>query len=91
MNITDIIISTKGRDTGKFSIVISATEDGYMYLVDGKARGITNPKRKKQKHGQKVGTCHEKLATKLLSGDKITNNDIRRALSEFSEDTDQKP
>ncbi|MCL2408445.1 MAG: KOW domain-containing RNA-binding protein [Oscillospiraceae bacterium] len=86
INTADIVISLNGRDGGKRFIVIG-TEDEYVLLVDGKGRKIDKPKRKKIKHIKLEARAREmnsRLTEKLISGQKTTNNEIRRALAEFA-------
>ena len=51
--ISDLVISTAGRDKGELFYVI-AEEDQYLFLANGKDRPLDRPKRKKRKHVQKV-------------------------------------
>ena len=49
--------SKAGHDKGKV-YVIYAIDETYVYLVDGKIRGIDKPKRKKRKHVQVICEKH---------------------------------
>lgn len=91
MNIqkSDIVLSLNGRDMGKLFVVID-TEDDYAMLADGKGRRLEKPKRKKCKHLSLVANRNCHAAEKLKNGSKVTNNDIRRALAEFSTETGDK-
>lgn len=50
MNIGDIVISTAGRDAGKYFVVVGIAEGQYRLVCDGKLRKISKPKKKKIKH-----------------------------------------
>ena len=39
--------------------VITAVEDAYVYLVDGKVRTLDKPKKKKKKHVQLIHKCFD--------------------------------
>ena len=85
INTADVVISLNGRDAGKRFVVIGA-EDEYVLLADGKGRKIDKPKRKKIKHIKlevRARDINSRLTEKLKSGQKTTNNEIRRALAEF--------
>ena len=82
IGVADVVISLNGRDEGKRFIVIGV-EDEYSILADGKGRRTEKPKRKKHKHLKPEGKAGGKAAEKLLSGEKATNNEIRRALAEY--------
>jgi len=83
MNIADIVISVNGRDAGKRFIVIG-TDNGYSLIADGKGRRYEKPKRKKNKHLELEDKADEQIAKKLLDGEKITNNEIRRFLAGYA-------
>lgn len=44
-----IVCSKAGRDKGHF-MVVTASEDNFVYLCDGKERPLSRPKRKNIKH-----------------------------------------
>ncbi len=77
---SDIVVSTAGRDEGKLFFVME--EDGeFAYLANGRERKIESPKKKKIKHLQFISESECRAAEKLRSGEKLTNSEIRRALS----------
>ena len=77
--ISDVVLSTTGRDKGKIFYVIG-TEGDLLLLANGKDRTLDRPKRKKQKHVQKVLRSETRVAAKILSGDKVLNSELRRDL-----------
>ena len=80
IHISDVVVSTAGRDQGQFYYVIS-TEDQFLMLVNGKDRTLDKPKRKKRRHVQKVLRSETRVAAKLVSGDKVLNSELRRDLA----------
>ena len=80
INISDVVVSTAGRDSGEWFYVI-AEDPIYLYLANGKDRPLDKPKRKKRKHVQKVLRSETRVAAKLLSGDKVLNGELRRDLA----------
>ena len=80
IQISDVVISTAGRDMGSYFYVI-AVEEAYVFLSDGKGRTLDKPKRKKRKHIEKVLRSETRVAAKLLSGDKVLNGELRRDLA----------
>ena len=80
LQIADVVVSTAGRDMGKWFYVISM-DDTYLMLANGKDRRIENPKRKKRKHAAKVLRSETRVAAKLISGDKVLNSELRRDLA----------
>ena len=80
INISDVVVSTAGRDQGKLFYVIG-TDPVYLTLANGKDRTLEKPKRKKRKHIQKVLRSETRVAAKLASGDKVLNSELRRDLA----------
>ena len=78
--ISAVVLSTTGRDKGKIFFVIGI-EDDMLLLVNGKDRTLDKPKRKKQKHVQKVLRSETRVAAKLSSGDKVLNSELRKELA----------
>ncbi|MBE6022501.1 MAG: RNA-binding protein [Cellulosilyticum sp.] len=77
-----IVFSKCGRDQGKPFIIVSIEEE-YVYLVDGDLRKVDNPKLKKKKHIQLTLTTNEWIQQKIIEENRLTNNDVRRALEEY--------
>ena len=80
INVSDVVVSTAGRDQGKLFYVIG-TDPVYLLLVNGKDRTLEKPKRKKRKHIQKVLRSETRVAEKIRSGDKVLNGELRRDLA----------
>ena len=83
-SIGDIVLSKAGRDSGKLFVVV-AVEGIYAYICDGDIRKTGTTKKKKIKHIKKTGGFSEYIAGKLAEGAKVTNTELRRAISEFEE------
>ena len=79
-NISDVVISTAGRDQGNLFYVIGE-DDQFLLLANGKDRPLDKPKRKKRKHIQKVLRSETRVAEKLRHGDKVLNGELRRDLA----------
>lgn len=50
-----LVRSLAGHDKGQIFVVVEIEED-YIWLADGKSRLLTNPKKKKIRHIQKINT-----------------------------------
>ena len=85
IQISDVVVSVRGRDQGEWFYVIGI-EGNYFLLANGKNRTLENPKRKKQKHVEKVLRSETRVAAKLLSGNKVLNGELRRDLAFLSRD-----
>ena len=80
---SDIVASRCGRDRGALMMVVGLDSEGYALLCDGRLRKIEKPKRKKLRHVRLV--CHTDCpaAQKLRAGERLSNSEIRRALSDL--------
>ena len=78
--ISDVVLSTTGRDKGNIFYVIGIEGD-FLFLANGKDRTLDRPKRKKQKHVQKVLRSETRVAVKLRNGDKVLNSELRKELA----------
>ena len=83
IQISDVVVSTAGRDAGSYFYVI-AMDETFVFLADGKGRTLDKPKRKKRKHIEKVLRSETRVAGKLRSGDKVLNGELRRDLAFLS-------
>ena len=78
--ISDVVVSTAGRDQGQLFYVIG-TDEMFLFLVNGKDRTLDKPKRKKRRHVQKVLRSETRVAVKLKNGGKVLNGELRRDLA----------
>lgn len=79
MNITPgmYAISKAGHDKDHFYLIIKEEGD-FLYLVDGKGKGIQNPKKKRKKHVQLVKTgVNEEITEKIIHAKAIYDEEIR--------------
>ena len=84
INISDLVISTAGRDQGSLYYCIGKDERHVM-LANGKNRTLDAPKKKLLRHVQKVLRSETRVAEKLRSGDKVLNSELRRDLAYLSQ------
>lgn len=84
IQIGTIVYSVKGRDSGRFYIVVEVVDDKYIKIADGQLRRIEKPKLKQIKHIKSDGESIPRLAEKLKEGAKIFDAEIRSALRSFN-------
>lgn len=85
-----LVCSNAGRDRGHHYIVVGL-EDGRVLVADGKTRKLENPKRKNPMHLRWRRGQDKELAAKLETGQKITNAELRCALSRFELENNTTP
>lgn len=69
----DVVMSLMGRDKNSLLAVIE-TDEEFVYVCDGKARPLHNPKRKNPKHVISAGQS-------LSEGDMLSNRSLKKALA----------
>ncbi len=79
----EIVISTAGRDTGRYFIVISVVNNRYILVADGDIRRIDDPKLKNAKHVKSTGYIIEELSIWLAEGRRIRNEDLRGFILDY--------
>ncbi|ADQ45861.1 hypothetical protein Calkro_0990 [Caldicellulosiruptor kronotskyensis 2002] len=82
LQIGQIVLSKMGRDKNRFFIIFDITDDGYVYLVDGKLRKIKKPKKKKIKHIAPTKFVSEEIKEKILKK-KLTDAEVAKVIEEF--------
>lgn len=83
LSIGQIVKSTKGRDKGKFFIIIEKLDADHLLIVDGDIRKVDKPKKKKTKHLVKLDIISTETINRINSNKKLTNAFIRRELEEL--------
>ena len=81
-----IVISKAGRDKGYIFVVFSIISDGdgdFVYLIDGKERSVTKPKKKKRKHIQPTLAIDENIAQLISQNANLKDADFKAAIKNF--------
>ena len=77
-----VVLSTQGRDEGRYFIVLKVIDENFVLMADGLTRKVDHPKKKKVKHLRMkpivVEVDGEKLPTHQLQ-----DSDLRRYLREY--------
>jgi hypothetical protein len=74
-----LVQSRQGRDKGSYYLVIGCEGDS-LFVVDGRKRGITNPKKKNMRHLQKSNRIAADLIAKT-EGRQLRNEEVRAAIT----------
>lgn len=83
ISLGQIVHSRAGRDKGRSFIVVSLVDEEYVLIADGDLRKISKPKKKKIKHLVPHNIYAEGIKTMLLNNQKVTDADLRKALSQI--------
>ena len=80
VNSGDIVLSTKGRDQGKFFLAVKVDGEN-VYIADGKTRRITALKKKNVKHLKSVKFAVLKdIANCIEKGQAVGNERLSRLI-----------
>lgn len=79
----DLVISTAGRDKGKFYLVVKIDNKDYIQVSDGDKKRIESPKRKNIKHVRQVGYHFKEISIWLSEGKRIRNEDIKMVIKDY--------
>lgn len=80
-----LVSSTKGRDKGRFYLVVDIEGETRVRVADGEGRKVDNPKRKNVRHLKFYDVIAEELANKARSEKRITSADVRKELKSLIE------
>lgn len=77
-----LVLSLTGHDKDNFYVIIKS-DDEYVYLVNGKNRTLSKPKKKKKKH---IRTTKYKDDYLLIKEEKhmLMDSDIRKAVKQLA-------
>ena len=76
-----IILSSAGHDAGRYYIVTDEDKE-YVYLVDGKYKTMSSPKKKNKKHIQILKYVDSEIVLKNNDGT-LTDEDFWKAIKQF--------
>ena len=77
-----VVRSKAGRDEGRRFIVLSLDGEEFAYIADGDLRKVEKPKRKRVKHLYVTEELVSSLQSKLLTGERVENHEIRKSLEQ---------
>lgn len=77
-----VVFSKSGRDKG-LAFMVVATDENFVYLVDGKCRKLEKPKKKKKMHVQITKFVNEEIKQKIDNNLYLNNADIKKALEAY--------
>lgn len=80
VNLGMVVCSKAGRDMDRKFIILDIIDNEYVYICDGDLRNVEKPKKKKNKHLIFTDIAADEIRQKLLSGEKVSNSQIRKFL-----------
>lgn len=83
--IGQIVRILRGRDHGKYAIVIGLADQRFALIADGDKRKFDHPKRKNLLHLQLQNEISEVVVNSLRETGRVTNGKLRYALAKYME------
>lgn len=80
-----IVKTLRGRDQGKFAIIVGIEDHRFVWIVDGDKRKFDQPKKKNVLHLQLQNEISSEVMNSLLETGRVTNGKLRYALGKFIE------
>ena len=77
MMVGSIVRSLAGRDEGRLFVIVEEIDDDFVYVADGKLRGMDRLKKKRRKHLKPTGTVVDELRSRLAEGLTVENHEVR--------------
>lgn len=77
-----VVLSTQGRDAGRYFVVMSVIDEQFVLMADGLTRKIAHPKKKKVKH-LRLKPIVVNVDGAMLPNKHLQDSDLRRALAEY--------
>ena len=76
-----VVLSTQGRDEGRYFIVLEVIDEQFVLMADGLTRKIAHPKKKKVKH-LRPKPIVVNVDGSTLPNKHLQDSDLRKALAE---------
>ena len=76
-----VVLSTQGRDEGRYFIILEVIDDNFVYMADGLTRKIDHPKKKRIKH-LRPKPIVVNVDGSTLPNKHLQDSDLRRYLRE---------
>ena len=76
-----VVLSTQGRDEGRYFIVLEVIDENFVLMADGLTRKIDHPKKKKIKH-LRPKPILVNVDGSTLPNKHLQDSDLRRYLNE---------
>ncbi len=75
----------RGRDIGKYAIIISVVDARFVLIADGDKRKFDSPKKKNIIHLQLQDAISSEVEASLKETGRVTNGKLRFAIGKFME------
>lgn len=81
-----IVNVLRGRDAGKYAVIIGVVDDKFVLIADGDKRKFDQPKKKNILHLHLTEYVSSEVTESIRETGRVTNGKIRFALNRFNQD-----
>lgn len=81
--IGQLVLVTRGRDTGQYGIIIRLLDDRFVLIADGDKRKFDCPKKKNLQHLEIIDYVSPEVQSSIAETGRVTNGKLRFALTKF--------
>ncbi|UHA71726.1 KOW domain-containing RNA-binding protein [Paenibacillus sp. 481] len=78
----------RGRDAGKYAVIIGVEDTRYVDIVDGDKRKFEQPKRKNLLHLELQSAICSEVVRSLEESGQVTNSKLRYFISKHAQEQD---
>ncbi|HEY8346845.1 MAG TPA: KOW domain-containing RNA-binding protein [Symbiobacteriaceae bacterium] len=75
-----IVRSLAGRDQGTYYVVLRQVDERRVAVANGRRRPVSRPKPKNRRHLEVLGWVEGDLALRLERGDRVSDEEVMKAL-----------
>lgn len=83
--IGQIVKVLRGRDNGKYAVIIGLVDNRFALIADGDKRKFDQPKKKNLLHLELQDTISSEVVTSIQESGRVTNGKLRYAIAKFVE------
>lgn len=84
--IGQVVRVLRGREAGKYAVVIKHVDDRFVLLADGDKRKYDRPKKKNLNHIEAIDYISPEVQNSLLNTGRVTNGKLRFTIAKFASD-----
>jgi ribosomal protein L14E/L6E/L27E len=75
----------RGRDSGKYAVIIAVVDERFVLIADGDKRKFDQPKKKNLMHLEIMDAISAEVVNSIAETGRVTNGKLRYAIAKFVE------
>jgi ribosomal protein L14E/L6E/L27E len=80
-----IVKILRGRDAGKYAVIIGIADERFVWIADGDKRKFDQPKKKNLLHLELLDAVSSEVVNSLQETGRVTNGKLRFAITKYVE------